>query len=422
MRNLPAILLTLPLLAACDKESSVNTSTRAQSGIGAQCTERNDPGCGPAAVCLFGYCRSGCTTDAECPQGTLCIGDVPPFGCQLPADSVCNDTDRKCAPPLVCAWEKTCRMPCKVSKDCPRNDQECRGGVCVGDAEKGDAAKLYRSCSEGATRCGSDGAFCAGPSCEVHACNKVAPGWAAVGQCTGDAAMCDQGKCLYNVANVVMVTNPKGGTYGIDQTEVTRAQYARFVQDKGDDMSGQLPECSGNATYLPQSEWPPLDRLEYPVGYVDWCDAYAYCKWAGKRLCGKIWGGPNEFADFKDPTRSQWYNACTSAGANDYPYGDAYDPQACNGLDRFVGELLPAGASPGCSSHVAGFTGVLDLSGNKFEWEDSCDGATGEHDQCRLRGGAFSSDPANLSCDVDRTKSRWDIYLDAAVGFRCCWP
>jgi len=62
-----------------------------------------------------------------------------------------------------------------------------------------------------------------------------------------------------------------------------------------------------------------------------------------------------------------------------------------------------------------------DLSGNVWEWEDSCFGYSGHSDPCRLRGGSFSSvsSDVTLRCDYDfGNVVRGDS--DSVFGFRCC--
>jgi formylglycine-generating enzyme len=219
------------------------------------------------------------------------------------------------------------------------------------------------------------------------------------------------------------VSLPTG--FAIDATEVTQAQYHAWLATTPS-ASGQTPLCSWNTSYSPEASCLTsggvceADCSNHPQVCVDWCDAYAYCRGVGKRLCGRLGGGPNEYDDWRTASLSQWHNACSSNGTNGYPYGDTYDAQRCNGFDKKVWTTMPVDAGPACQSAENGYRGVFGLSGNVWEWEDSCDSSQGRKDSCRLRGGSFENSPGSLQCDTD-----WNYVRDTsnrAVGFRCCAP
>ena len=143
----------------------------------------------------------------------------------------------------------------------------------------------------------------------------------------------------------------------IDTTEVTNAQYAQFLDAVG--PNPQTPaECAFDVSYVPQVGWPAAaGRDAFPVAGVNWCDAYAFCEWAGKRLCGQISGGSLDPNDSNNAGASQWYAACSSGGATTFPYGNLFNPLACNGpekllLDTVAVATLPAcaGVTPACST------------------------------------------------------------------------
>jgi formylglycine-generating enzyme required for sulfatase activity len=159
-------------------------------------------------------------------------------------------------------------------------------------------------------------------------------------------------------------------------------------------------------------------RLDHPVVNVDWCDAAAFCRWAGKRLCGKIGGGPISLGDATFPALSQWAFACTRGGTRMYPWGDAPRPTACN-----VGktEALPIKtvAVKSKSECQGGFDGLYDMMGNAEEWIDGCRDEPGQGLLCAIIGGAYLDTTQGGRCDNniydDPIMDQW-----RARSFRCC--
>jgi sulfatase modifying factor 1 len=210
------------------------------------------------------------------------------------------------------------------------------------------------------------------------------------------------------------------GAFCIDSTEVTNSQYAVFVAAKNNDTSGQPTRCTWNNSYVPSQNWPvTADKNEFPVAYVDWCDAYAYCLWAGKRLCGKIGGGSTPKNDRDEAEVSQWMNGCSGGGKTAFPYGASYSSAKCN-TDR--NQIAAVKANPEC---VGGYPGIFDMSGNVEEWEDQCDvitGASPVNDPCTNRGaGSYDGNSAGTyACGTTFQYVRGSRAKD--IGFRCCSP
>lgn len=137
-------------------------------------------------------------------------------------------------------------------------------------------------------------------------------------------------------------------TFWIDQFEVTNGRYIEFVKSAGH----RVPQNPTNPTRnLWQGDSITESLAERPVINVDWFDADAYCKWAGKRL----------------PTEAEWEKAAKGTSDRRFPWGNV-EPTAkhLNYNQRWIGEktLMPVG------SYEAGKSpyGVYDVVGNVWEW------------------------------------------------------
>ena len=137
-------------------------------------------------------------------------------------------------------------------------------------------------------------------------------------------------------------------SFVIDQFEVTNGRYFEFVKSTGH----RAPQNPTNPTRnLWQGDSITESLADRPVINVDWFDADAYCKWAGKRL----------------PTEAEWEKAAKGTSDRRFVWGNV-EPTAkhLNYNQRWIGEktLMPVG------SYEAGKSpyGAYDMAGNVWEW------------------------------------------------------
>lgn len=199
----------------------------------------------------------------------------------------------------------------------------------------------------------------------------------------------------------------------MDETEVTNAEYARFVEATGhvtyaeerrsrEDFEGMVPDISliadqdlepGSICFNPNFDESSIDKsdpawplkvwqvvrgadwrhpfgpdssiegqMDHPVAHVNYDDVMAYCKWAGKRL----------------PTEAEWeYAARGGLKGKSFPWGNDREPDEKWVFNMWQGtfpEKYREDYNDGYrhSSPVKTFApngyGLYDMSGNMWEW------------------------------------------------------
>jgi formylglycine-generating enzyme required for sulfatase activity len=205
--------------------------------------------------------------------------------------------------------------------------------------------------------------------------------------------------------------------FWIDQTEVTNSMYAKCVAANqcnplADAGSSSRSEYFGN---------PEFDN--YPVVYVTWNDANAYCAWVNRRL----------------PTEAEWEKAARGTDKHVYPWGDTFDGSLANfcdtncrldwkndSFDDGFADTSPVGKYPDGAS----LYGALDMAGNVWEWvadwysynyyasSPASNPLGPDLGQSRvIRGGAWDND----STGVRSTARGFYVptFANNYVGFRC---
>lgn len=208
----------------------------------------------------------------------------------------------------------------------------------------------------------------------------------------------------------------------MDVYEVTNAAYKACVEAGVCD----LPQNTSSFTHSSYYGDPDFD--DYPVVYVGWNQADAYCTWRDASL----------------PTEAQWERAARGTDGRSYPWGNQFDDSLLNFCDKNCAVTYSGVADTNSDdgyadtapvgSYESGKSpyGIYDLAGNVWEWvADWYDSnyyanspssnplAKPNLGQDRvLRGGSWSFN-ANTARSAYRFNLSNPSYVLSSVGIRC---
>jgi formylglycine-generating enzyme required for sulfatase activity len=190
--------------------------------------------------------------------------------------------------------------------------------------------------------------------------------------------------------------------YFFDKDQLTVGEYAKFLEA----TSHNVP-----------SDWNIMSRAMHkqrPVVNVEWTDAVAYCKWAGKR----------------QPTEAEWEKAARGMDGRTYPWGDEPPTKFHGNMKKELWNnhmgLTPVGMFEDGKSPY----GINDMAGNVWEWvsdwydpnyyqtaplRNPTGPSTGSHKV--VRGGSWASGPEGLRSSERET--RLPSFQGYGTGFRC---
>jgi formylglycine-generating enzyme required for sulfatase activity len=211
-------------------------------------------------------------------------------------------------------------------------------------------------------------------------------------------------------------------SFYIDEVEVNNVQYSKFLEwvKVNTDASVRHPDQPPQKDHTPRY-WKPFRpallhdtgmaaiqhfdedtfrKDDHPVVGIDWYDAYAYAKWALKRL----------------PTEEEWEKAARGGDGRIWPWGNSFTFDKCNsGGYEWKGERDGSIYSAPVQSYPEGASpyGCLNMAGNVAEWVDASDDSVLRV----IKGGGSDSYPSSVRAAARKVYE--PTFRSFTVGFRC---
>ena len=220
--------------------------------------------------------------------------------------------------------------------------------------------------------------------------------------------------------------------FAISVYEVTRSEYARFVQATNYEPDGR--PCSVNVGLdwreSPDQDWRELGFPQtgrHPAVCISWNDAAAYVSWLSEH--SKI--------EYRLPSAAEWEYAARAGTDTPWYWGTGSDVQCqyANGADVSSGFPWGTQCDDGnattslVGSYRPNAFGMHDMLGNAWEWVQDCyqpnyagapvDGSAWEPEECSgrvMRGASWASTPKYLRV-AHRAGEAADFRSDY-TGFR----